>query len=50
VSPSSGGMLYNELVTLYRDGFFCYYRQPDPARVEKYRSRGFTLVADPAIP
>ena len=27
-----------------------YYRQPDQARVEKYRSRGFTLVADPAIP
>ena len=27
-----------------------YYRQPDQARVEKYRSRGFTLVADPAVP
>ncbi len=27
-----------------------YYKEPDEARVEKYRSRGFTLVADPAIP
>ncbi len=25
-------------------------KEPDEARVEKYRSRGFTLVADPAIP
>ena len=27
-----------------------YYRRPDQKRVEKYLSRGFTLVADPAIP
>ena len=27
-----------------------YYTRPDEKRVEKYVSRGFTLVADPAIP
>ena len=27
-----------------------YYRRPDQKRVEKYLSRGFTLVAEPAQP
>ena len=46
VSPEDAAAIKSKTMWLRSS----YYRQPDPARVEKYRSRGFTLVADPAIP
>ena len=46
VSPEDAAAIQSRTMWLRSS----YYTRPDEKRVEKYLSRGFTLVADPAIP
>ena len=46
VSPEDAAAIQSRTMWLRSS----YYTRPDEKRVEKYVSRGFTLVADPAIP